>query len=215
MAKRRKVGNMLALAVLSVLVEGPMHPYEMATMLRERGKDQDMKINWGSLYTVVQNLDKHGFIRATETIRAGRRPERTVYEITDAGRHELQDWVRELVGEPEREFPKFEAALSMMGALPPDEALPLLERRLTRLDEDIAGQQAAYEDATREVPRFFLVEVEYRLAMRRAEAAWLRALLAEIAAGELYPGIELWREYHASGPGAQREARREEAGTPD
>jgi DNA-binding PadR family transcriptional regulator len=210
-AKRRKVANILALAVLSVLVERPMHPYEMATVLRERGKDNDMKINWGSLYTVVQNLDKHGFIESTETIRQGRRPVRTVYAITDAGRAELQDWVRELVGELEREYPRFEAALSMMGALPPDDALPLLERRVALLDADIAGQQAAYEEAIREVPRLFLVEVEYRLAMRRAEAAWVRGLLAELAAGAFQPGIEAWREYHASGPWALRE----EAGTPN
>ena len=63
-----------------------MHPYEMAATMRERGKEQNMKIKWGSLYTVVQNLEKHGFIAATETSRQGRRPERTVYAITDAGR---------------------------------------------------------------------------------------------------------------------------------
>src|SRR5919198_2129085 len=85
-AKRRKVGNLLALAVLALVAERPMHPYEMASTLRERGKDVSIKINWGSLYTAVQNLEKHGFIDATETTRQGRRPERTVYRITDAGR---------------------------------------------------------------------------------------------------------------------------------
>src|SRR5262249_57047344 len=52
-AKRRKVGNLLALPLLSAFLERPMHPYEVATLLRERGKDQDVKFNWGSLYTVV------------------------------------------------------------------------------------------------------------------------------------------------------------------
>ncbi|HZC27992.1 MAG TPA: PadR family transcriptional regulator, partial [Actinopolymorphaceae bacterium] len=75
MARRRKVGNLLALAVLSAVVERPMHPYEMASVLRERGKDNDMKIKWGSLYTVVQNLEKHGLLEATESMRQGGRPE--------------------------------------------------------------------------------------------------------------------------------------------
>jgi len=198
------VGNILALAVLSVLVERPMHPYEMATALRERGKDNDMKINWGSLYTVVQNLDKHGFIETTGTSREGRRPERTVYAITDAGRDEMQDWVRELVGAPQREYPKFEAALSTMGALPPDEALTLLQHRLRRLDLQVASERAALEQVAREVPRLFLVEVEYRLAMRQAEADWLRGLLKELA-DDSFPGMSLWREYHTSGPWAQKE----------
>ena len=109
MPKRRKVNNMLGLAVLSTVSFQPMHPYEMAAVMRERGKDQDMDIKWGSLYTVVQNLEKHGFLAATESVRQGGRPERTVYRITDAGRAELQDWARELLGEPEREFPRFEA----------------------------------------------------------------------------------------------------------
>src|SRR5437763_3152608 len=103
MAKRRKVANLLALAVLGTVVQRPMHPYEMASMLRERGKDKDLPIKWGSFYTVVRNLEKHGLIEATETARLGARPERTVYAITDDGRAELIDWVRELISTPERE----------------------------------------------------------------------------------------------------------------
>jgi DNA-binding PadR family transcriptional regulator len=97
MAKRRKVGNLLALSLLTLLTERPMYPYEMAAALRERGKDNAIKINWGSLYTVVQNLEKHGFIEAVQVAREGRQPERTTYQITDAGRAELKDWLRELL----------------------------------------------------------------------------------------------------------------------
>ena len=72
--KRRKVGNILGLAVLSVVFERPMHPYEMAAVLKQRGKDADMPIKWGSLYTVVANLEKHGFVEAVESVRDGGRP---------------------------------------------------------------------------------------------------------------------------------------------
>src|ERR1700744_265536 len=100
MAKRRKVGNLLALSLLTMLMERPMYPYEMATSLRHRGKDESIKINWGSLYTVVQNLEKHGFIEAVEVAREGRQPERTTYRITEEGRDELRDWLRELLRGP-------------------------------------------------------------------------------------------------------------------
>src|SRR5436190_22884756 len=121
MAKRRRVGNLLALALLAILAPGsPMHPYEMANVLRRTGKERDMKIKWGSLYTVVQNLQKHGLIEATGSNREGRRPERTVYAITDAGRAEIRDWLHELVADPEPEPRRFEAALSVLGVLPPD-----------------------------------------------------------------------------------------------
>lgn len=198
MAKRRKVNNPLALAVLAGLFERPMHPYEMASVLRERGKDQSMKINWGSLYTVVQNLEKHSFIEATGTTRQGRRPERTIYGITDAGRNELEDWLRELVGYPEREYPKFEAALSVVGVLGPDETIALLEQRVRMLEMEIAAGRATLAHVGQVVPRLFLVESEYHLAMRAAEARWVRDLVRELKDGTM-PGVSAWRHYHETG----------------
>src|SRR5215211_8802651 len=133
MAKRRKVGNLLALAVLSYLIQRPMHPYELSRTLRDNDDTRSIKFNHGSLYMVVGQLAKAGFIAEQEITREGQRPERTVYALTDAGRHELRDWLRELVEEPQQEYPHFVAALSLIGALDPDEAVELLRRRLERL----------------------------------------------------------------------------------
>lgn len=198
MAKRRKVGNLLALAILSALVERPMHPYEIASVLRERGKDYSIKIRWGSLYTVVGNLEKHGFVEATETTRSGRRPERTVYRITQAGRDEAMDWLRELLSVPEREFPRIEAALSEVGVLPPDEVVALLQQRIQALDADVAEQRAALERVSTEIPRLFLIEVEYHLAMCEAELTWLRSWHKELVDGSM-PGLRDWRAFHETG----------------
>jgi DNA-binding PadR family transcriptional regulator len=198
-ARRRKVSNLLGLALLALLAPGqPMHPYQMVGVLRRTGKERDMNIKWGSLYTVVQNLEKHGFIEATSSNRAGRRPERTVYAITDAGRAEVKDWMRELVAVPEPEYPRFEAALSVLAVLSPDEVTPLLAERLRALDEALAADRAELDQAGAVVPRLFLIEAEYALAMREAEAAWVRSLLAELAGGA-FPGVTEWREYHRVG----------------
>ncbi|MFG3558683.1 PadR family transcriptional regulator [Micromonospora sp. NPDC047557] len=198
MPKRRKVGNLLALAVLSALVQRPMHPYEMASTLRAWGKDQDMEIKWGSFYTVIRNLDKHQLIAAVESVREGRRPERTVYRITEAGRAELVDWARELVATPMPEHPRFRAGLSVLAALHPDEATDLLRQRLDRLDDALRRDRETLDAHLREIPRLFLVESEYDLAMRAAEATWLRALLAELTSGS-YPGLDTWRAFHETG----------------
>jgi DNA-binding PadR family transcriptional regulator len=198
MAKRRKVSNLLALSLLTLLTERPMYPYEMAAMLRERGKDQAIKINWGSLYTVVQNLEKYGFIETVEVAREGRQPERTTYQITDAGRAELKDWLRELISVPEREYTRFEAALGESAVLPPDELIDLLQQRLKTLDAAIAGHQAELDALTNQMPRLFLIESEYYLALRRAEAEWVRGLLKEFTDGT-FPGIDAWRHFHATG----------------
>ena len=86
MATKRTVPNPLALAVLALLYERPMHPYEMVTTMRERGKHESVKLRYSSLYSVVEALERADLIVPRETERAGRRPERTVYAITEAGR---------------------------------------------------------------------------------------------------------------------------------
>ena len=198
MAKRRKVSNLLALSLLTLLTERPMYPYEMATALRQRGKDQSIKINWGSLYTVVQNLEKSGFIEAVEVAREGRAPERTTYQITAAGRAELMDWLRELLSAPEREYTRFEAALAECAVLPPVELIDLLRQRLEALAPAIAGHQAMLDELVTQLPRLFLIESEYHLALRRAEAEWVRGLLKEFTDGT-FPGIKAWQHFHETG----------------
>jgi len=198
MARRRKVNNLLALSLLTLLTERPMYPYEMASMLRDRGKDNAIKINWGSFYTVVQNLEKYGFIEAVEVAREGRQPERTTYQITATGRDELKDWLRELLSVPEREHTSFEAALGEAAVLPPDELIDLLRQRLATL-EKANGELAAELGTLRtQLPRLVLIETEFYLAQRRAEEEWVRGLLKEFT-DNTFPGLDDWRRFHATG----------------
>ena len=198
MAKRRKVGNLLALSLLTLLAQRPMYPYEMAQTLRARGKEQNFTINWGSLYTVVANLAKYGFIEEAGTVREGRQPERTTYQITSRGLAELKDWMTELLSVPEDERSGFVAALSEAGILPPDEVIELLTARLTTLDKANAAQQDDLKVWVERLPRILLIEAEYQLAMRVAQSQWLRGLLTELVEGTI-SGIDGWRRMHETG----------------
>lgn len=198
MAGKRKVDNLLALAVLATVQLRPMHRYEMASIMRARGKDQDMNVKWGSLYTVVQNMEKHGFLETIGSTRQGARPERTIYRITDAGRQELVDWTRELISTPQPEHPRFAAGLSVLAVLRPQEAIALLQARLGRLEESIGTLGAATAEHAKEVPRLFLAEDEYRLAILEAEAAWVRSMLDELTSGS-HPDLPMWQAWHTTG----------------
>jgi DNA-binding PadR family transcriptional regulator len=196
MATKRKVSNLLALAVLSYLTSRPMHPYELSRTLREHGDDRSIKFNHGSLYMVVQQLEKAGYIAAQETNREGQRPERTVYALTDAGRRELRDWLRHLLGEPEHEYPSFVAALSLVGALPPSQVLPLLRQRLQRLAERSTQTQHRIDTALAQgVPELFLVEEQYRLAIDNAESAYVTSLIDRISDPRTDWG-PMWAQLH-------------------
>src|ERR1700741_4616834 len=170
MAQTSRPSNPLALAVLALLFERPMHPYEMASTLKERHKEASIRINYGALYNVIERMLKEKWIGVRETTKEGKRPEKTVYELTAAGEAEMTEWMRELVSSPAKEYPMFEAALSLLPALPPEEVTTLLEIRLglletafARCDEEerICGEM--------KLPRLFSLESEFHKALTRAE----------------------------------------------
>ncbi|HEX5561964.1 MAG TPA: PadR family transcriptional regulator [Nocardioidaceae bacterium] len=196
MSKKRRVPNLLALAVLSCVAERPMHPYEMSTTLRTRGKEQSIKLNFGSLYSVVDALARHGLVEATGTAREGRRPERTVYAITAAGRAELEDWLADLVSTPRKEYTSLEAALSLIAGLAPDEAARLLRSRATLLRMSLGSVDAGLELTGRMgLPELFVVEEQYRRALMEAELAFVTSLADRIERDEL-GGSRWWRRVH-------------------
>lgn len=217
--------NPLALAVLALVFERPQHPYEMATTLRHRHKHESIKLRYGSLYTVIEMLLARGLIASRETVRGGRRPERTIYSLTPAGHDLLKRWMRELLGQPVKEFPQFEAALSLLPVLPPNEALQLLATRATVLASEIAAleglitemkgrtlgelaepNQQIPEPLLREkFPELFLVETQFRVAMSSAELAFVNDLIRRIREDGWGP-VGMWREMQAH---CEREYQRE------
>lgn len=186
MARRRSVTGPLALTVLALLAEQSMHPYEIASEIRIRGIEYSVRLNYGSLYSVVDALRDAGLITAQETVRAGKRPERTVYAITDAGYAEMAERLRALLGTAEREYPLFAAGLSFVDRIPQEEAVQLLRQRVeevetaaANLTDTVAGLRE------RGLPRIAVVEAEYQLVRMNADAAWVRQLVADIESGEV------------------------------
>jgi len=196
MASKRKVSNPLALAVMALLFERSMHPYEMVSLMRERGKHESVRLRYSSLYSVVEALVREGLISPRETFREGRRPERTNYALTEAGRVEFFDWLRELIGEPMKEYTQFAAGLSFLPALHPDEAVALLEVRVRLLEKEIEEMRSRLDSAMEQgVARLFLIEGEHELVLREAELEWVLGLVNEIETGTL-GGMATWEGFH-------------------
>ncbi len=106
MAGNRKVSNPLALTVLSYLSRGPMHPYDMVRTLRGNADGRSVKFTPASVYMVIRQLARAGFVAEHETLRTGMRPERTTYALTQAGREEWHHWLRERSSMPRRHSSK-------------------------------------------------------------------------------------------------------------
>jgi DNA-binding PadR family transcriptional regulator len=176
----------LALAVLELLLERAMHPYEMHQLFRDRHMDHVIKVRAGSLYHTVERLHRLHLVEPVETARAGRRPERTVYAITEQGRDAFAARLRDLIQRPESEYPVFGAAVEMLHTLDPAEAAALLERRTVAVEALIAAHDQVIATLGKSgLERVMLVEIEYAQAIRQAELAWIRGLVEDIREGAL------------------------------
>lgn len=192
----RPISNPLALAVLSCLWQRPMYPYEITTMLRERNKEDSIRLNFGSLYAVIRTLQKHGFIEVDRIEREGNRPERVVYAITDSGVAEANEWLRDLLANPAKEYPALEAGLSLMAQLPPEEARELLQRRVEALDAEIAEKECQQRlPEIRHVPEFLMIEAVFNLEMLRAERRFVAEFESRLAQGAV-GGQDVWQDIH-------------------
>ena len=193
---RRRFSNLLALAVLSCLNEEPMHPYEIAFTMRQRFMEETIKLNYGALYGVAESLAKAGLIEPRETVREGKRPERTVYAITEAGAQEHDEWLEDLIATPVRDYHSLEAGLALMAGLAPDRVVRALEERTVKLRVELASVDESLRIAEEmRLPEIFSMEADLRQALLRAELDFVTALAQRMRAGIL-TGVVGWRRVH-------------------
>jgi len=201
---RRGPTNPLALAVLALLFERPMHPYEIASIMRGRAIHEAIKLNYGSLYTVVDSLLAQGLIETQSTVREGRRPERTVYRLTTAGRSRFDGWLRDLLRTPVKEYTQFAAGLAFAAAVGLDELRALLEQRAALIEAELAQARAIVDElGAKGLPRLFMLEGEHAVMLRAAELEWVRGVARALADGSLaFPDAETLAALSASFPDA-------------
>jgi DNA-binding PadR family transcriptional regulator len=176
----------LGIAVLGLLAERPMHPYEMYQLLLARREQRLVKVRPGSLYHTVDRLVEHGLARAAGTDREGNRPERTVYRLTESGSRMLTERIADLLREPCEEYPAFVLALAEAHNLDRDEVLDLLDSRIARLEHDRVEYTLMRDwGADHRVPRRYWLELDYTRAVLTAQIDWLRSMVSELTSGDL------------------------------
>jgi hypothetical protein len=145
----------LGISVLALLRERPMHGSEMFQTLVQRDVDRIVK----------------------------GRPDRAIYEITDAGAEALVERVRQLIATPVHEFAQFVVALAEVDTLDSDAAANAVDDRVGAL-EARAAEIMALRDAG-VTPDAYLVALDYLLAMMQTELSWLREFAGSLRSGQL------------------------------
>lgn len=197
MADQTVSTDVVSLTVLAFLTERPMHPYDVQRVIRQRHKDYAIE-RPRALYRAFERLARDELIEPVETSREGRRPVRTVYQITDEGRTEFSHWLLQLLERPVVEDPVFAVAVGLLGYLNPESVLEALNDRFAALEGEIAGVDAALQAMRSSLPRLVLLAHEYRRALRQAERDWVLGLIQDIRTGSLSWDLEALSRYFAS-----------------
>ena len=154
--------------------------------MKEWGKDQVVNVGQrANLYKTIKRLNEAGLIAVQQTERDQRYPERTVYELTDAGGQTLRAWLTDMLSTPRNEYPLFPAALSFLMLMAPADARVVLERRAAVLEESLAALDRELTQYSEALPRVTVLETEYQRAVTAAELAWVNGAVDDLRTGRL------------------------------
>ncbi|GLY68442.1 PadR family transcriptional regulator [Amycolatopsis taiwanensis] len=186
MATEKQPLTTLAMAILELLHERPMHPYEMTQLMRERRVDRRVKLRPGSLYHTVERLEGQGLIEVVDTQRQGRRPERTVYGMTEHGRDTFAQQTRQMLAEVAPNYPPYPVALSAGAELSPDDFLDQLRMRTMNLRAQVAAEQVVIDKVEDErLPRMYWIDFAFVHHQRKSELDWTQQLIDDLESGRI------------------------------
>ena len=173
------------LVILGLLQTEPLHGYELKRLIEERMGDWN-DIAFGSIYFALDKMAEEGLIEKVAEERQGGRPSRSVYAITPEGRQEFMRLLREIWGEIERPEYDINLGVFFMDALPRQDVLDYLRKRVSGL-KDRLGYVSAHQAETMErlapPPRINALFDHARIHLE-AELSWTQALLDKVSQGE-------------------------------
>jgi len=182
------------LVILGLLQQRPLHGYEIKHVIEDHMGDWT-SIAFGSIYFALKKLTEEGMIEVAATERAGNRPSRTVYAVTDTGREEFLRLLRELWGHVEHQYFAIDLGLFFLDALSHEELAAFIDLRIEGLRETLAYLAKHREESLADphVPRRARFIFDHSQAHLEAELAWTEALWTELRArgsldGEDGPG---------------------------
>jgi DNA-binding PadR family transcriptional regulator len=169
------------------LRERPLHGYELKHIIEEHMGDWT-NIAFGSIYFALGKLAEEGYIEQVAVEQEGRRPSRSVYQITEAGQAEFLRLLHEVWSDVERHYYAIDVGLAFMEALPIEEVKGYLRGRIAQLEGIVQHitEHRSEQMAQSEVPALAAAVFDHGLAHFQAELDWTRDLLDKVEEG-VYP----------------------------
>lgn len=172
------------MVILGLLREKPLYGYEIKQVIEEHMSDWT-SIAFGSIYFALDKLAGEGFVEKASVEKEGRRPSRSVYQISQNGREEFLRLLREGWQQVEQQYFSLDICLFFMQALQPEEIKAYLRARQSAL-QGVLQHIQSHRDEQMNQPDILPVAqaiFDHSIAHTRAELEWLTDLLKKIEAG--------------------------------
>lgn len=124
-----KATKMQELVVLGLLNEKPRYGYEIK-MIIDNVMSHVIDVSSGSLYYALKKLREQDLVQETAVEKVGRRPERSIYEITELGKKAFAEDLPELIFPQARPFFPLDLAMYFLPFIPLAEQLRRMRMRL-------------------------------------------------------------------------------------
>lgn len=175
------------LVILGLLRERPLYGYEIKQIIEEHMSDWT-SIAFGSIYFALDKLADEKFVEKVGVEQEGKRPSRSVYQITAAGRDEFLRLLREEWRQVERQYFSIDICLFFLERLPLEEVKNYLHTRLAALQNALEHIQNHRDEqlALPEVPHLAAAIFDHSIVHTQAELTWVTDLLQKLESGE-YP----------------------------
>lgn len=169
-----------ATLLLGIIYKEPLNAYEITKLLAYMNIKWWFNIADSTVYTTLKNLEKKGLIKGTIE-RIGNMPDRTIYSLTEKGKDELKETIKESILQFSYDTNIFTIAAFVMDILETEEKKELLERRLNILQSYITGiSKQNNETWKREVPDLHVANLERMIDIVQAEISGTKRLLSVI-----------------------------------
>ena len=168
---------MLELAILGLLLESPMHGYELRKRLTGL-LGAFRAFSYGSLYPALRRMQTDGLI-AEDAAPEGAvlRRARRVYQLTDAGRQRFTELVAD-TGPQNYTDDGFGVHLAFFNRTPAAARMRILEGRRRQVEERREGLRDAIARASNSLDRYTRQLHQLGLESSEREVKWLNELIA-------------------------------------
>lgn len=171
--------------VLGLLNEQPRYGYEIKTII-DNVLAHISDVSSGSLYYDINRLVERGLIEEVLVEKVGRRPQRSIYQLTEAGKAQFSDMLPELLFPFQQVYLPLNLALFFFENLNPRERI----RRLAMLQERLKLTSGFIRDTVQEVesfaPRWHILISQHYLRYFRMEMKFVSDMLEALSSDSGY-----------------------------